>query len=424
LYDEFDNFRDYGPVVPGLEKTPLRYHDFMGQDAPVEWNKTYGSFADGSARRMELLKTNHRLVAYDGRAISEAMDWFTASLEAETKLATANQVFMLKEFLSLLSMLAALASMLPLFLLLTRFKFFASLAQPLASKPKTLSPRDRRGAVLTAILISGLTFPFLTQLGHGLLPFPQNIFRMTIGNGFITWLGFLMLVSLFMLRSWYRQGKGKKAGWTLSDLGLAGRPEPGLGIVRPANKAGKIIPRAVIAACILTGAMYVLTCVSVKLFKLDFRFIWPFFRPFNRLRFGQFFVYLPVYAAFFTVNAGARLYGQLRLPEHSLNGKKSAAMTQLAWWGYSVLVMLGGVLLIALIEYVPFFLGFGPGADLFFSSTFGGPFMSILIVLIPQFAIFFFLSTWLYRKSGTVYTGSFVISILAAWVLAGGSAVF
>ena len=424
LYDEFDNFRDYGPVVPGLEKTPLRYHDFMGQDAPVEWNKTYGSFADGSARRMELLKTNHRLVTYEDRAMSEAMDWFTTSLEAETKLAASDHVFMIKEALTLLSMLAALASMLPLFLMLTHIKFFASLAQPLASKPKMLSPKDRWVTILTAILISGITFPFLSQLGHGILPFPKNIFRMTIGSGFITWLSFLMLVSLFMLLNWFKKGKGKKAGWTLTDLGLEGRPEPGLGIVRPANKAGKIIPRAIIAACVLVGVMYVLTCVSVKLFKLDFRFIWPFFRPFNGIRFGQFLVYLPFYAAFFTVNAGVRLYGQLRLPEYSLNGKKSAGLTQLAWWGYSVLVMLGGVLLIALIEYIPFFLGFGPGIDLLFSSIFGGPFMSVMILLVPQFAIFFFISTWLYRKSGTVYTGSFVVALLATWVLAGGSAIF
>jgi hypothetical protein len=135
-------------------------------------------------------------------------------------------------------------------------------------------------------------------------------------------------------------------------------------------------------------------------------------------------VYLPVYAAFFTVNAGVKLYGQLRLPEIKLKRKKSPALTQLAWWLYSILVMLGGLFIIALIEYIPFFMGLGPGADLFLSSLFGGPYMSVLILLVPQFAVFFFFSTWLYRKSGTVYTGSFVLAILATWVMAGGSAVF
>ncbi|MCL2130578.1 MAG: dienelactone hydrolase family protein, partial [Treponema sp.] len=69
-FDEFDYFRDFKPIVDGLEKTPLRYSDFMGQAAPVEWNKTYGSFADGSARRMELIQNNHRLTTHDGRALA------------------------------------------------------------------------------------------------------------------------------------------------------------------------------------------------------------------------------------------------------------------------------------------------------------------------------------------------------------------
>jgi len=421
LYDEFDNFRDYGLKVEGLEKTPLRYHDFMGQNAPVEWNRTYGSFADGSARRMELLRTNHRLVTYDGKALTVAMDWFATALNVKTDIAASSHIFMIKEALGLIAMLAALASMLPFFLILTRFKFFEALARPLADKPKMLSTKSRWITAVTAILISGFTFPFMTQLGHGLIPFPENIFRMTIGNGFITWLDFLMLVSLSMLLYWYKRGGGKRGGWTLSDLGLEGMPEQGQSSPRSASR---LIPRAIIAAFILTGMMYILVCISTGLFKIDFRFIWPFFRPFTALRFGQFFIYLPFYAAFFLVNAGTRLYGQLRLPEFSINGKSSAALTQLAWWGYSVLLMLGGVILIALIEYIPFFMGIGPGADLLFTALFGGPFMSVMILLVPQFALFFFLSTWLYRKSGTVYTGSIVLAILASWVLSGGSAVF
>jgi hypothetical protein len=130
-------------------------------------------------------------------------------------------------------------------------------------------------------------------------------------------------------------------------------------------------------------------------------------------------VYLPFYAAFFTVSAGVRLYGQLRLQEFSC-----PVLTQIVWWLYSVLVMLGGVFLIALIHYIPFFMGIGPGVDMIFAPLFGGPFISIMMLLVPQFMVFFFISTWLFRKSGNVYTGSFVLAILATWVLTGGSAVF
>lgn len=413
-YDEFDYFRDYQKNVIGLEKTPLRYRDFMGQSAPVDWNRTYGSFAEGSARRMELLQTNHRLTTHDSRALTAAMNWFTNALDVKPSLADSNHIYMIKELLVLLAMLAALVSMLPLCLLFTTLPFFAPVVQPLEKTEnlKLLSPKSRRKTAVISILVSGLTFPFLGQLGHGLMPVPENIFRMTIGNGFITWLTFLMLVSLFMLLHWYKKGEGKKMGVTLCDLGLGDR-------AAPVKLNGQVICKSVLLAFILTGAMYLLVVLSAAIFQLDFRFIWPFFRPFTPPRLGQFFVYLPFYAAFFTVNAGVKLYGQLRLPE-----KKTAVGTQLAWWGYSVFIMLGGVFLIVLIEYIPFFLGMGPGADLLFSPLFGGPFMSVMILLIPQFAIFFFLSTWLYRKTGRIYLGSFIVAILASWVLSGGSAMF
>ena len=413
-FDEFDMFRDYQRNVPGLEKTPGRYIDFLGQTAPAEWNKTYGSFANGSARRMELIQTNHRLTTHDSHALSAAMDWFTTALNVNPGLAAGNQVYLIKEILVLIATLAALASMLPLFLILGRIKFFAPLSNPVSGEAKMLAPKSRWFAAVISILISGLTFPFLCQLGHGLMPLPENIFRMTVGNGFITWLTFLMLVSLFMLIYWYKKGKGKQTGWQLNDLGLSGTAKG-----TTAAKPAALIARAVLMAFILTGMMYILVCLCAVFFKLDFRFIWPLFRPFTAQRFTQFLVYLPFYAAFFTVNAGVKLYGQLRLPESS-----GPARTQLAWWGYSVFVMLGGVFLIALIEYIPFFMGIGPGVDMLFSSLFGGPFMSVMILLIPQFALFFFLSTWLFRKSGTVYTGSFVLAILAAWVISGGSAIF
>jgi hypothetical protein len=304
--------------------------------------------------------------------------------------------------------------MLPLFQLLAGLPFFKPITQSLNTAGRKILPKKSfRNNIIIAILLSGLTYPFFGQLGHGLLPVPERtIFRMTIGTGFITWLDFLMIVAVIMLVYWYKKGQGKKMGATLYDLGLASEETP-------AALSWAVIGKSVIMAFALTGVMYIMVAICSAVFKLDLRFIWPFFKTFNGERIGQFFVYLPFYAAFFLVNAGIKLYGQLRRPEAS-----SGPRTQLRWWLWSILIMLGGLFLGVLIEYIPFFMGLGPGADLFFTPLFGGPFMSALILIIPQFAVFFFLSTWLYRKSGYVYTGSFVVAILAAWVVTGGSSMF
>lgn len=91
------------------------------------------------------------------------------------------------------------------------------------------------------------------------------------------------------------------------------------------------------------------------------------------------------------------------------------------WWR-NALCMAGGIVLIMLIEYIPFFAGIGPGADLLFGSTFGDPFMSLMIVFAPQVLVFSVLCTLAYRKTGSVYTGAFTVAAMAAWIVTGGSA--
>ncbi len=411
-YDEFVCFLDYTKAVPDeLVNTELRYGEFANQSGPIDWNTTYGSFADGTARRMELLtNANHRLVTINKHAIATAMDWFFDSFGETAPIDSGNQTALLLETMQFVGLLAALASTLPLLLLLLKTKFFAPCAQKMPSRPETLLPRKKWwGAALTAILISGLSYPFLTQLGHGLMPLPESIFRMTIGDGVITWFVFLALVAFFMLRHWFRRGAGKRMGETLYDLGLASEAEPN-------RLPWGVIGKSALLAVLLIGSVYAYAELFQRLFALDFRFVWPLLKPFTGERLLQFFLYLPFYLVFFLINGGAKLYGQLRQPEC-----KHPAATQLVWWLKGSLVMIGGLLLVCLIEYIPFFAGIGPGMDILFSSTFGGPFISFLIVIIPQFILFFFLSTYAFRKTGRVYVGSVMLALLATWAVTAGS---
>jgi len=318
------------------------------------------------------------------------------------------------DVLSFTAILAALVSMLPLFLILTQYRLFENLALPLKSKPKTLPPSSRSGVVFSAILFSGITFSIFWGLGHGLFPLPENISRFTNGNCFIIWLGLITLTAFFALRNWLFWGRGRKAEWTLSDLGLEGHPEKELKVIRPSNRSKRIVPRAIIAALILTASTCILLYINAAIFKLN-SFTWLTGSSLGQFNFLRFLIYLPVFAAFFTIIAGAKLYGQLRLFESRQNKKKSPAFTQLAWWGFSVIFMLGGLILTALIVYImsthnPNFALNGISAFIFY--------------IVPLFAVFLFLSTWFYRKSGTIYTGSFVLALISALAFAFNQAVF
>jgi hypothetical protein len=86
--------------------------------------------------------------------------------------------------------------------------------------------------------------------------------------------------------------------------------------------------------------------------------------------------------------------------------------------------MLGGLLAVALFEYVPFLLGFGTGFALTGLSLFDGPFMSALVLIFPQFFVLFFAAVYFFRKTGRVYLGSLIVSIIVTWITCGGAAYF
>ena len=113
-WDEFNYFRDYENTVSDeLLASPLRL-SFLGTTGRAEWNTTYGSFADGTARRMELLYTNHRLTTHHAGGLAVALDWFDNALDLPHDLPAADQTAMTKEWLVLAAMLLAILSMMPL----------------------------------------------------------------------------------------------------------------------------------------------------------------------------------------------------------------------------------------------------------------------------------------------------------------------
>lgn len=409
-YDEFSYFRDYENFVDdGVLHSDLRA-EFLGCDnADAAWDTTFGNFEDGSARRMELLETNHRLTTHDAAGLAVALDWFGQALGFDHPLETTDQTAMTKEWLVFAAMLLAVGAMLPLMELLLQTPFFAKTAKPLPSREGILpGKRWWKNAAIT-MGIAGITYPFMTQLGHGLFPFPEGIFRMTIGDGFLCW--YLLLIVIMLVTTAISVKKAKKNGgapW--HGLGLSG-PE------KPERIDWSLCGKGALLALCMVGFLYVLTAVCELVFMLDFRFIWPFFKSFTGARFVQFLVYVPFFALFFLLN-NSKIFAGMRTEATYRAGPKGFFS---CWWR-SALMMVGGVMVIVLIEYIPFFAGIGPGADLLFSSTFGGPFMSILIVFVPQVLVFSLLCTYIYRRTGNVYTGAFTVASMAAWIITGGSA--
>ena len=420
-WDEFNYFRDYNnTVTKALLKQGAPRHDFLkesGEDVGEqgEFDRTYGDFASGKARRVELLYTNHRLTTHNRRAIRTTINWVNEAVTLDlSKYSASSETFKLKEYLVLFATLSAIASMFGLLNLVIKAPFFAYVITPLGEERKAKEKTTKKWIVGAAITmaISGLTYPFLCQLGQGLFPLPDTtVFRMTIGNGFLIWYLFLILVMLGFII--FGRMRAKKKGQEVADF-----VDMGLSREEKKNKIDwKLFGISALLVLCMVTFFYLQLLIYELAFGLDFRFIWPFFKTFTWERLLQFFIYIPIFLLFFILN-NSRIFASGRVQGTTEPGFKNFMKV---WWKYA-LCMAGGIVFIILLEYIPFFAGLGPGVDLIFTSTFGGPFMSLMIVFVPQILIFSIICTYCYRKTNNVYLGAILVAILACWIVTGGSA--
>ena len=409
-YDEFSYFRDYQNTVSDeLLNTELR-REFMLLDSNKsvvpEWNTTFGDFTNGSARRIELLYTNHRLTTHNEKGLATALEWFDNATGHKSTIAYDDIKANTKELLTLIATLTGIFAALPLFSILTSTKFFGDIVQPLPEKDKCKTKGKWWKGAIISILLAGASFPFMTQLGHGLLPLPESIFRMTIGNGFLSW--YLLLI-IVMIVTAITSIKSKKNPSNLYEMGLSSYEKK--------DKIDwKLFLKSLLAALLSLLFVYLLVFIAETVFTLDLRYIWPMFKTFSLERFGQFIVYIPIFILFYVLN-NSKIMAGLRTKSLYEPGIKGFLKNYLV----NCFVMVGGVLIVTLIEYIPFFAEIGPGADLLFGSTFGGPFMSLLILFMPQILVFAVFCTFCYRKTGNVYPGAIMVAMLACWIVTGGS---
>jgi hypothetical protein len=413
-YDEFALFREGELLVPPLREHPARIGAF-GLTSPVEWNTTYGSFADGTARRAALVNMEHHFLPLTNKAVAEAVDWMRLALKGgqtdEYWIEPTSQIFMVKELFGLATLLVTILSLIPLTSIFLASKYFAPVAQPM---PDRYAAKRGTWWIFASInaLIGGLLYPPLTsQAGlsdkvQGIIPW----MKLQVGNGLYLWFLVNAVVCLILFSIWYFTS-ARKAGVTMYDMGASFDE-------RKCKLDWGILGKTLLLGVILFLWMYVLEGISQWALGQEFRFAWPFMRQFSSLaRVGYFFWYLLPVLAFFLINGGLFLYGQARQPAYA-----SGAKTQWVWWLKILYAGLAGLVIVWLIQYFPWVvLGMGPGFELLGLPQYSAMWPLMLFVYVPEFALLLFMTTWFYRKTGRIYLGALMVSSLAMWFLTAGT---
>ncbi len=409
-YEEFRGFRANQPTTKSLETNPERLEKF-GLPAPVNWDVTYGEFGDGTARMQTLINTVHPGVTHNAKAVSQSVVWMQSALkngQADLYWVDPNQqIFMWKELFMFLALLTALVSMIPLTNLLLLQPFFVGVSTPVPDR-YVAGKRWGRQALINN-LIAGLSFPLLMGAGGYLLGTLVPGLSMIIANGAFVWFFGNAIIYFFVFRAWYKKAH-KSDGVTMYDMGISFDEDKT--VIR-----WDLIGKTALLGFLLLGWLYLLVFISQRSLGIEFRLLWPFMREFSAVRFGLFWIYLIPAIAFFLLNGGIFLFGQNRMKQVD-----TPAKTQLTWWLMNCLAGISGLVVIWMVQYVPYLAGAAPGFEMIGLPIFGEMIPLMLFVYVPEFFVLFFFLTWFFRRTGKVYLGALVIAALAIWFQVAGTA--
>ena len=411
LYEEIGGYRERTFPVKNLVTNEARLKAFsLNPGDKLQWDHTYGNFADGSARRAALVDGTHLGVMVAEHTNKEAILWFNQTLQDGKQegdwIDPDKQTYWYKEFAGLFALFSALTSTLFLASNLLKTAYF-SLITKTVTKQTALSAGKWKLFAIINIIATIILYPLFTQWGGANEPIASvlDFMPLEMGNGIITWLVVSMAINLVFFLLWRRSNP-----ICLREFGV---------FAFSSNiTTTTLIFRSLLLTTILILWLYAIAFFVHTVWGVELRFLWPLLKPLTAERFALFFVYwLPILAFFFVFN-GLIISVQMKQPNSD-----NFNSTLIGWTVKTVIFAVGGLFILWLFHFIPNFMQIGPGFDLIGLPQFGGRWMMMLAVIIPQFIVFIFINHWCYLKTGYIYLGVFFTSVLMAWIMVGGQVI-
>ncbi|MBN1661594.1 MAG: alpha/beta hydrolase [Anaerolineae bacterium] len=363
---------------------------------------TYGDFDQGTARRVFVPRAIHIQVSHSSAPVAEAVTWMREALDPPEALwrDAGSQVWHVKEWATLVAMVAAFALLMPLGLLLLRTRLFRPLQGPIGGDYACEGACVRYAVVNGLLMWLYLPLIFVLFGVHVYLVPIDGLFPMMLVNGIVWWFVVINVIGFFLFRRWFKK-RHQATGLTLADLGISYRPD------RFALDWGSIGRTALLAA-LLFAFVYLVEHLLEAVFLVDYRFIFPFANDLTAYRFLMFLLYFPFLLLGFLLMAFF-VHGQLRR-----RLKDTWLQTWASWSATNVLAMTVPLILFLAIQYVPLLtvgaIPFtGPGGVLANFTMGLFHIIGVLILVLP-------LSTWFYQLTGKIYLGAFLNAALVTWM--------
>ena len=411
IFGKYDEYRDRMTGTRDFQSEWMKSAQTKAA-IPAEnpaFDTTYGSFSDGTARRVHMTGTTHVGESFDRGALAEAVAWFSGAFGVDSELAPRQQIWKLKEICSLIAMLAAIFSVIPLSLLLLNSAFFS----PVSGSPGTAyicSRRDFRRAVTLNGILEILYLPLILVIFgvHVYLVHIDGAFPMMMVNGVVFWFIVINLVGFAFFRRWMKKSSRLRPEVNAVELGLSvSADDP--------SRNRLHVTRAFTLAAVLFVYLYMLEAGLEGIFLIDFRYKFPYASDLTPFRFLMFLEYFMLFLIGY-LQFNIFLQGQLKSEPRS-GWLKTSLFNSVR----NILIICIPLLIILAVQYIPLlttgFVPFvGPGGAL---VGFVINLEHMIVLLIMMIVI----STFLYQRTGSIYTGAFVNAMIVSWMFTSSSVI-
>jgi len=347
----------------------------FGAGEAVEPGITYGDLAKLTGRKLVVLSNIHTFEPLDPAALKEVVSWLYSSFYPYQKslFTYQEQSYLIRDVLLIVSLASFIGLFAPLSELFGRL-LPGSVGTPVKARNRFLRER-------TALFGWGF-FGVILFIPSMLVGFFVNYPPLIFGSSQAWWFLITGVTGFILL-------------WLLARRVNAG-------LIREISDSFSL--RDVALSLGLFAAAYLTVLILDYTLEVRFKLIVPVFNPLIASRIAVFPSFIPFYLIYFlSESLWLHVY---RMRQHS----GSPVLNFLRTLSIKVLPYIA----LILIQYVPMFI---------WSITplqgFIGFFIEFLWGIVPLFAVSTFISWWLYRYTGRIWTGALLNALFFAWLSAG-----
>ena len=366
----------------------------------VELGKYYGDESNNTLRVIFNEELLHPFQPYNKEATANQIEYFEKALGSPIKINSSNQIWQIKEFLTLLNLIVSLLMLIPIARFFLQLNFFKEIIK---NVPSALPKQTQQGKFIfwviffTSALIACISFIPMVDVAKVLFYESANreltwFFPQRMNNSVMLWAAFNGIIGLCIFYISY-QLFGRHHGVKIDSWGISiNRYE---------------LAKTVLLGLIIFISYYAILYTIYYFFHVDYRFWFMGVRVFQPEMLIVLAMYFPLFFIFFFSNS-LRVNGGMRFENQSEWQSKLIA-------GFANSF---GLMLIIIIQYVTY----ATSGTVFWTTNWLS--VNLLFGIVPMMFVLPYFNRLFFQLTGRVYLGPIVTCLIFIMILSTNTVVY